>query len=255
MSQTFEYYCFPSAAAAPTNLTDAANKGGYLNITTANALAITPAALRNFPIYLLGVKNGTYKAYAAEVLRVVLVTPTAVNNTDYRVVLSAEKGQTFDNNLPQEIQAVFQYTSTASATRLAIVNAFVAAINAHSFWSTRVVATQTGGAGTETLTVTAKAGFPIFALGVGANLSASVTTAGSPQIGATGAQLLATGYFNSTTGLPVAGTNYSALIFDSYSGTEAVGSGTGDVEKSIIYIVDGGTNANLIAALSNLLVK
>lgn len=255
MSQTFEYYCFPSVAASATATTDAVNKGGYLNINTANALAITPAALRNFPIYLLGVKNGTYKAYAAEVLRIVVVTPTAANNTDYRLVLSAEKGQAFDNNLPQEIQAVFQYTSTASASRLAIVNAFVAAINAHPFWTTRVVATQTGSGGSETLTVTAKAGFPIFALGVGANLSASVSTAGSPQIGATGAQLLATGYFNSTNGLPVAGTNYSALIFDSYSGTEAVGSGSGDVEKSIIYIVDGGNNANLILGLSALLVK
>lgn len=255
MSQTFEYYCFPSVAAGATATTDAANKGGYLNFTGANTLAITPAALRNFPIYLLGVKNGTYKAYAAEVLRVVVVTPTSANNTDYRVVLSAEKGQTFDNNLPQEIQAVFQYTSDSSASRLKIVNAFVAAINAHPFWSTRVVATQTGGAGTETLTVTAKAGFPIFALGVGANLSASVTTPGSPQIGATGAQLLASGNFSSVNGLPVSGTNYSALIFDSYSGTEAVMSGSGDVEKTIIYIVDGGNNANLITALSALLVK
>lgn len=255
MSQTFEYYCFPALAAAPTNTTDASNKGGYLSISTANALAITPPALRNFPIYLLGVKNGTYRAFAAEVLRVVVVTPTAANNTDYRIVLSAEKGQAFDNNLPQEIQAVFQYTSPAVATRLAIVNAFVAAINAHPFWNTRVVATQTGGAGTETLTVTARAGFPIFALGVGANLSVSVSTAGSPQIGATGAQLLASGNFNATTGLPVAGTNYSALIFESYSGTEAVGSGVGDTEKSIIYIVDGGNNANLISGLSALLVK
>jgi hypothetical protein len=255
MSQNFDYYCFPSVAASATATTDAVNKGGYLNINTANALAITPAALRNFPIPLLGVKNGTYKAYAAEVLRIVVVTPTAANNTDYRLVLSADKGQAFDNNLPQEIQAVFQYTSTASASRLAIVNAFVAAINAHPFWTTRVVATQTGGAGTETLTVTAKAGFPIFSLGVGANLSASISTAGSPQIGATGAQLLATGYFNATNGLPVSGTNYSALIFESYSGTEAVASGTGDTEKSILYIVDGGNNANLILGLSALLVK
>jgi hypothetical protein len=253
MSQNFDYFCIPSLPSS--NDGTAVNKGGYLSIGGTNTLAVTPAALRNFPIYLLGVKNGTYKTYAAEVLRIVVVTPTAANNTDYRLVLSAEKGQAFDNNLPQEIQAVFQYTSTASATRLAIVNAFVAAINAHPFWTTRVVATQTGSGGSETLTVTAKAGFPIFALGVGANLSTSVSTAGSPQIGATGAQLLATGYFNATNGLPVSGTNYSALIFESYSGTEAVASGTGDTEKSIIYLVDGANTAALITALSSLLVK
>ena len=253
MSQTFEYYCIPTAPAA--NDGTAVNKGGYLSLGGATTLPVLPQALRNFPIYLLGVKNGTYKAYAAEVLRIVVVTPTSANNTDYRLVLSAEKGQAFDSNLPQEIQAVFQYTSDASASRLKIVNAFVAAINAHPYWTTRVVATQTGGAGTETLTVTAKAGFPIFALGVGANLSVSISTAGSPQIGATGAQLLASGNFNATVGLPVAGTNYSAFIFESYSGTEAVGSGVGDTEKSIIYLIDGGNNAALITALTSLVVK
>lgn len=250
MSMSHKYYCFPAVAASATATTEVINKGGYLQFTGAS-LTAAPASLKNFPIPLLGIKNGFYKAYAAEVLRVITVTPTAANSTDYRLILSAEKGQTFDNNLPNETQTVFTHTTAASgATATTIADAFRTAINNHPFWSTRVVAS-----GTTTLIITAKAGFPIFSVGAGPLLSAAVTTAGSPQYGATGAQLLASNNFNSTLGLPVAGTNYGVYVFEGYSTSEAVMSGHGDVEKNFIYLVDGGNNANLIAALTALLVK
>lgn len=248
MSQ--KYYCFPAVAASATATTEVVNKGGYLQFTGAS-LTAAPAALKNFPIPLLGIKNGFYKAYAAEVLRVVTVTPTAANSTDYRLVLSAEKGQTFDNNLPNETQTVFTHTTPASGgTATTIGDAFRTAINNHPYWSTRVVAS-----GTTTLIITAKAGFPIFSVGVGALLSAVVSTAGSPQYGGTGAQLLASGNFNSTVGLPVSGTNYGVYVFEAYGTSESVMSGHGDAEKNFIYLVDGGNNANMITALTALLVK
>jgi len=250
MSMSQKYYCFPAVAASATATTEVVNKGGYLQFTGAS-LTAAPAALKNFPIPLLGIKNGFYKAYAAEVLRVVTVTPTAANSTDYRLVLSAEKGQTFDNNLPNETQTVFTHTTPASGgTATTIGDAFRTAINNHPYWSTRVVAS-----GTTTLIITAKAGFPIFSVGVGALLSAVVSTAGSPQYGGTGAQLLASGNFNSTVGLPVSGTNYGVYVFEAYGTSEAVMSGHGDAEKNFIYLVDGGNNANMITALTALLVK
>jgi len=252
MSMNQKYYCFPSVALTANDGT-AVNKGGYLSIGGTNTLAITPAALLNFQVPLLGVKNGFYKAYAAEVLRVVTITPTAANSTDYRLVLSAEKGQAFNNNLPNEVQTVFSHTTPVSGgTATTIGDAFRAAINNHPYWSTRVVAS-----GTTTLIITAKAGFPIFSAAGGPLMATVVSTAGSPEYGATGANLLASGYFNSTVGLPLNGTNYGVFVFESYSSSEAVMSGTGDVEKNYFYIPSGGTgfNAALITALQALLVK
>ena len=249
MSQSQKYYCIPTIAGTADDGT-AVNKGGYLKIGGTNTLVVTPAALQNFQIPLLGLKNGVYKVYTAETATIVTVTPTAVASTDYRVVLSAEKGQAFNNNLPNEIQTIFTHTTPASgATATTIGNAFRTAINNHPYWSTRVTCT-----GTTTLIITAKAGFPIFSAGVGANLVA-VITAGNVELGAKGADLLATGNFNATTGLPVSGTNYSVFMFEAYSGTDATVSGSGSVEKSYIYLVPTGYNAGLTTALSLLLVK
>lgn len=250
MSMSQKYFCFPAVAASATATTEVVNKGGYLQFTGAS-LTAAPAALKNFPLPLVGIKNGYYKAYAAEVARVITITPTAANSTDYRIVLSAEKGQTFNNNLPNEVQTVFTHTTPASGgTATTIGDAFRTAINNHPYWGSRVTCT-----GTTTLIITAKAGFPIFSAGVGANLAAVVSTAGSPEYGSTGANLLATGYFNSTVGLPVSGTNYGVYIFEAFSTSESVMSGHGDCEKNYIYLVDGGNNANMITALSALLVK
>jgi len=250
MSQTQNYYCIPTIAGTADDGT-AVNKAGYLKIGGTNTLAVVPAALQNFQIPLLGIKNGSYKVYTAEVARVVTITPTAANSTDYRVVLSAEKGQAFNNNLPNEVQAVFTHTTAASgATATTISAAFIAAINAHPFWSTRVTAS-----GTATLIITAKAGFPIFSAGVGSLLAAVVTTAGNVELGAKGSDLLASGNFNATVGLPISATNYSVFIFETYSGSEAVVSGAGSVEKSYIYLVPTGNNAGLTTALTTLLAK
>jgi len=250
MSQ--KYFCFPSIAGTADDGT-AINKAGYLKIGGTNTLAITPAALQNFQIPLLGVKNGTYKVYTAETARVITITPTAANSTDYRITLSAEKGQVFNNNLPNEFQAIFTYSSKSSGdTATTIGDAFRSAINNHPFWGNRVTVT-----GTTTIIITAKAGFPIFSAGVGANLALVVSTAGNVELGAKGADLLATGNFNSTVGLPVSGTNYGVFIFEAFSTSESVMSGHGDAEKNYIYIPSGGSgfNAALITALTTLLVK
>jgi len=250
MSQ--KYYCFPSIAGTADDGT-AVNKAGYLKIGGTNTLAVTPAALQNFQIPLLGIKNGVYKVYTAAVNRVVTITPTAANSTDYRIILSAEKGQTFSNNLPNEVQATFTHTTPASGgTATTIADAFRTAINNHPFWGGRVVAS-----GTTTLILTAVTGTPIFSAGAGANLAVVVTTAGNVELGATGANLLATNYFTSTGGLPVSGTNYGVFIFEAFSTSESVMSGHGDCEKNYIYIPSGGSgyNAALITALTTLLVK
>lgn len=250
MSQSQKYYCIPTIAGTADDGT-AVNKGGYLKIGGTNTLVVTPAALQNFQIPLLGLKNGVYKVYTAAVNRVVTVTPTAVASTDYRIILSAEKGQTFSNNLPNEVQATFTHTTAASgATATTIADAFRTAINNHPFWGGRVVAS-----GTTTLILTAVTGTPIFSAGVGANLASVVTTAGNVELGATGANLLATNNFNATVGLPVSATNYSVFIFESNSGTDATVSGSGSVEKTYIYLVPTGNNAALTTALSLLLVK
>jgi len=245
-----KYFCIPAAAASATATSEVTNTGGYLKFTGAS-LAAMPNALKNFQIQLNGVKNGVYKAYAAEVLRVITITPSAAANADYRVILSAEKGQDeFSNNLPNEVQTTFTHTSPASgATATTIANAFRTAINSHPFWSERVVAS-----GTSTLVITAKAGYPIFSAGVGQLMTAAVTTAGSPQYGEKGADLLATENFSTDAGLPVSGTNYSVLSFEVRSEGGAVISG-GTNERYEIYVVDGGNNANMLTALKALLVK
>jgi len=250
MSQSQKYYCIPTIAGTADDGT-AVNKGGYLKIGGTNTLVVTPAALQNFQIPLLGIKNGVYKVYTAAVNRVVTITPTAANSTDYRIILSAEKGQTFSNNLPNEVQATFTHTTAASgATATTIADAFRTAINNHPFWGGRVVAS-----GTTTLVLTAVTGTPIFSAGVGANLAAVVTTAGNVELGAKGADLLASGNFNATVGLLVSGTNYSVFMFETYSGTDATVSGAGSVEKNYIYLVPTGNNAALTTALTTLLVK
>jgi hypothetical protein len=250
MSQSQKYYCIPTIAGTADDGT-AVNKAGYLKIGGTNTLVVTPAALQNFQIPLVGLKNGVYKVYTAETARVVTITPTAANSTDYRIILSAEKGQTFSNNLPNEVQATFTHTTAASGgTATTIGDAFRTAINNHPFWGSRVTCT-----GTTTLIITAKAGFPIFSAGVGANLAAVVSTAGNVELGAKGADLLASGNFNATVGLPVSGTNYSVFIFETFSTSESVMSGHGDAEKNYIYLVPTGNNAALTTALTALLVK
>lgn len=248
MSLTQKYFCFAANPAA--NDGTAVAKAGYLVLGGATNLPASPNILRNAPFQLNLIKNGVFKAYAAEVLRVITVTPTAANSTDYRLVLSAEKGLTFNNNLPNEIQSVFTHSTPASgATATTIGDAFRAAINAHPFWSTRVVAT-----GTTTLIITAKAGFPIFSAAGGPLLATVVSTAGSPEYGAKGADLLATGQFSTDTGLPVAGQTYSVMIFESKPQGESV-LGNGADEKTYLYINNGGNYAALITALSALVVR
>lgn len=247
MSQGQKYYCF---ASNPTNDGTAVAKAGYLVLGGATNLPASPNILRNAPFQLNLIKNGVFKAYAAEVLRVVTITPTAANSTDYRVVLSAEKGQTFNNNLPNEVQTVFTHTTPASGgTATTIGDAFRAAINAHPYWSTRVVAS-----GTTTLIITAKAGFPIFSAGAGQLMATVVTTAGSPEYGAKGADLLATGLFSTDTGLPVAGQNYSVMIFEVKPQGESV-LGAGADEKVYFYFNNAGGWAAMITALSALVVR
>lgn len=236
-------------------------KGGYITFGGTNNLAVVPAVLRNSPLNAERIKNGFFTQFNAESLRIATITPTAVASFDYRITLSAEKGQEFSNNLPNEVQTVFTHTSPAGATRLSIVNAFVAAINAHPYWTTRVVATQTGGAGTETLTVTAKAGFPIFSIAGGANLSTNVGTPGAPQQGMSGAALLATGAFSADTGLPVSGTNYGVCVFEAQRIGESVLSAGGEIEKFFIYFpsnlgaVVHANQAQLLTQLQAVVVK
>jgi hypothetical protein len=252
MSQKSSYFVLPTGAAASA-AGDAIFKGGYLKIggTTAAWLASMPAAVRNTYITAAGIKNGFYKAYAAEVARVITITPTAVASADYRITLSAEKGQQFDNNLPNEVQTVFTHSNPASGgTATTISAAFIAAINIHPYWSLRVTAS-----GTATVILTAKAGFPIFSAAGGANTATVVTTAGSVQMGLTGAQLLATGFaFSADTGIPVAATTYDICTLEVAGPTEAVLSAGADHRISFA-IVPGGNNANFITALAALISK
>ena len=245
-----KYFCIPALAGSATATSEVTNTGGYLKFTGAS-LAALPDAMKNFPIQLNGVKNGVYKAYAAEALRVITITPTAAANADYRVVLSAEKGQDeFDNNLPNEVQTTFTHTAPATgATATTIANAFRTAINSHPYWSERVVAS-----GTTTLVITAKAGYPIFSAGVGPLMAAAVTTAGSPEYGEKGAALLATENFTAAQGLPVSGTNYGVISFEVRPEGGAVLS-AGASERYEIYLVGGSNNAGMITALQALLVK
>lgn len=252
MSQKLSYFVLPTGGAASV-AGDAVFKGGYLKIggTTAAWLASQPNAIRNTSISINGLKNGYYKAYAAEVARVITITPTAANSSDYRITLSAEKGQEFSNNLPNEVQTVFTHTTPVSGgTATTIGDAFRAAINNHPFWSQRVTVT-----GTTTIIITAKAGYPIFSAGAGSLMSTVVSTAGSPQFGMTGAQLLASGFqFNADSGVPVAGTNYDIFTFEIAQPTEAVLSPAAD-HRIVLAVVPGGNNATFISTLAGLITK
>jgi hypothetical protein len=252
MSQKLSYFVLPTGGAASV-AGDAVFKGGYLKIgaTTASWLASMPGAIRNTSISINGLKNGAFKAYAAEVLRVITITPTAANSTDYRITLSAEKGQDFSNNLPNEVQTMFTHTTPLSGgTATTIGNAFRDAINNHPFWSQRVTVT-----GTTTIIITAKAGYPIFSAAGGPLMATVVTTAGSPKMGASGADLVASGFqFNADTGVPVVGTNYDLFIFEIGQPTEAVLSAAGD-HRIVLAIVPGGNNATFISTLAGLITK
>jgi hypothetical protein len=232
-------------------------KGGYITFGGANNLASVPPVLRNSPLNAERIKNGFFTFFNAEVLRVITITPTAVANTDYRITLSTEKGQQFDNNLPNEVQTVFTHTTPASgATPDTIGNAFRAAINNHPYWGPRVTVTGTG-----TIIITADAGFPIFSAAGGPNLATVVSTAGSPQTGLSGAALLATGAFSADTGLPVSGTNYGVCVFEAQRLGESVLSAGGEIEKFFIYFpsnagaVVHANQAQLLTQLQAVVVK
>lgn len=252
MSQKLSYFVLPTGGAASV-AGDAVFKGGYLKIGGATAawLASMPNAIKNNSISINGLKNGFYKAYAAEVARVITITPTAAASTDYRITLSAEKGQEFSNNLPNEVQTVFTHTTAASgATATTIGNAFRDAINNHPFWSQRVTVT-----GTSTIIITAKAGYPIFSAAGGPLMATVVTTAGSQKMGASGADLLANGFeFSADSGIPVAGTNYDLFTFEIAQPTEAVLSNGAD-HRIVLAVVPGGNNATFISTLAGLITK
>lgn len=240
------------AAGSATAAGDVAASAGVLrfDLADSNVTGIVPVNLRNNPIVLAGVTGGMYQAGAAEVLRVITITPTAANSTDYRLVLSTEKGTTFNNNLPNETQGVFFHTTPASgATATTIGDAFRTAINNHPFWSTRVVAS-----GTTTLIITAKAGFPIFSVGVGPNLAQVVTTAGSPSVGV-GATLIASGTFPTVddgNGIPVSGQTYNVISYD-YEIESKAAMGGAIREKHIFYVNNAANNSTLLSLLQPLL--
>lgn len=252
MSQKISYFVLPQGGGASV-AGDAIVKAGYLKLgaTTAAFFNTLPGALKFNPINVNGLKNGSFRAFAAEVLRVITITPTASNSTDYRVTLSIEKGQQFDNNLPNEVQNVFTHTTPISGgTATTIADAFRLAINNHPYWSQRVVAS-----GTTTLILTAKAGFPIFSAAGGPLMTTVVTTAGSVQMGLTGAQLLAIGFpFSADTGLPLVGTNYDLFNFEIAQITDAVLSAGAD-HRIIMAVVPGGNNATFISTLANLIAR
>ena len=239
-------------AASATAAGDVAASAGVMRFDLAdtNVTGVVPVNLRSYPVVLAGVTGGMYQAGAAETLRVITVTPTAVNSTDYRIVLSVEKGQTFNNNLPNEVQTVFYHTTPASGgTATTIGDAFRSAINNHPFWSTRVVVT-----GTSTIIITAKAGFPIFSVGIGLNLAQTVTTAGAPSVGI-GATLLANGTFPTVddgNGLPVSGQTYNVISYD-YEVESKAAMGGAIREKHIIYVNSNANNSTLLSLLQPLL--
>ena len=239
------------AAGSATAAGDVAASAGVLrfDLADSNVTGIVPVNLRNFPIVLAGVSGGMYQAGAAEVLRVITITPTAVAGFDYRITLSAEKGQVFNNNLPNEVQTVFTHTAPAGATATTIGDAFRSAINNHPFWSTRVVVT-----GTTTIIITARAGFPIFSAAGGANLATVVTTAGSPAIGV-GAALISSGTFPTVddgNGIPVSGQTYNVISYD-YEVESRAAQGGAIREKHIFYVNNNGNNATLLSLLQGLL--
>jgi hypothetical protein len=238
------------AAGSATAAGDVALAGGFLkfDLADSNVTAMVPSALRDYPISLSMIKGGVSATGVAETLRVITVTPTAANSTDYRLVLSAEKGTTFNNNLPNEVQSVFTHTTPASGgTATTIGDAFRAAINNHPYWNTRVVAS-----GTTTLIITAKTGFPIFSVGVGANLAQALTTAGVQPIGI-GATLLASGQFTDAAyGTPVSGQTYNVITF-MYEVSNNGGLAGGVYERVYLYINNAANNSTLLGLLQGFL--
>ena len=240
------------AAGSATAAGDVAASAGVLrfDLADSNITGIVPANLRSFPIVLAGVSGGMYQAGAAEVLRVITITPTAVAGADYRITLSAEKGQVFNNNLPNEVQTVFTHTAPSGATATTIGDAFRTAINNHPYWGPRVTVT-----GTTTIIITADAGFPVFSAGVGPNLAAVVTPgSGVPSVGI-GATLLASGTFPTVddgNGLPVTGQTYNVISYD-YEVESKAAMGGAIREKHIIYVNNAANNATLLSLLQGLL--
>ena len=239
------------AAGSATAAGDVAASAGVLrfDLADSNITGIVPVNLRNFPIVIAGITGGMYQAGAAEVLRVITITPTAVAGADYRITLSAEKGQVFNNNLPNEVQTVFTHTAPTGATATTIGDAFRAAINNHPYWGPRVTVT-----GTTTIIITADAGFPIFSAAGGPNLATVVTTAGSPAVGV-GAALIASGTFPTVddgNGLPVSGQTYNVISYD-YEAESKSAMGGAIREKHIIYVNSAANNANLLGLLQGLL--
>lgn len=239
------------AAGSATAAGDVAASAGVLrfDLADSNVTGIVPVNLRSFPLVLAGVSGGMYQAGAAEVARVITITPTAVAGADYRITLSAEKGQVFNNNLPNEVQTVFTHTAPSGATATTIGDAFRTAINNHPYWGPRVTVT-----GTTTIIITADAGFPIFSAAGGPNLATAVTTAGSPAVGI-GANLLASGTFPTTddgNGLPVTGQTYNVISYD-YEVESKVAMGGAIREKHIIYVNNAANNATLLSLLQGLL--
>lgn len=240
------------AAGSATAAGDVAASAGVLrfDLADSNVTGCVPTNLRSFPIVLAGISGGMYQAGAAEVARVITITPTAVNSTDYRITLSAEKGQVSSNNLPNEVQTVFTHTTPASGgTATTIGDAFRTAINNHPFWGPRVTVT-----GTTTIIITADAGYPIFSAAGGPNLATVVTTAGSPSVGV-GATLLASGTFPTTddgNGLPVTGQTYNVISYD-YEAESKSAMGGAIREKHIIYVNNNGNNSTLLSLLQGLL--
>jgi hypothetical protein len=240
------------AAGSATAAGDVANVGGYLkfDLADSNVTNIVPAVLENFPVRISDISGGLYQAGAAEVLRVITVTPTAANSTDYRITLSAEKGQVSTNNLPNEVQTVFVHTTAAGATATTIGDAFRAAINNHPYWSQRVAVT-----GTTTIIITAKAGFPIFSVGIGQLMTQAVTTAGSIAVGI-GANLIASGLFPTVdegNGIPVSGQTYNVISYDYEVESRAALGGTVK-EKHIWYVNSAANNSTLLGLLQGFLV-
>jgi hypothetical protein len=252
MSITIKQFVIGPAASA-TAAGDVAASAGVLRFDLAdtNVTGVVPVNLRSYPLVLAAVTGGMYQAGAAEVLRIITLAPTAANSTDYRVVLSTEKGQVSNNNLPSEVQSVFIHTTAASGgTAASISTAIVNAINAHPFWNTRVVATSPS----SNIVITARAGFPIFSVGVGPLISNTVSTAGSPSVGI-GATLIASGTFPTVddgNGIPVSGQTYNVISYD-YEVESRAAMGGAIREKHIIYVNSNGNNSTLLSLLQPLL--
>lgn len=127
------------------------------------------------PIKASRITDMVITPYVAETQQVTVITPTAANNTLYTFMIqgiNVSTRTTYSNS--------YSYTSSASATRLEIVNAFVSLVNSDPY--VNVVATQTGSNPNETLTLTAKVGFPAFGVFEN-NVNITHSTTQNPVIG------------------------------------------------------------------------